>query len=174
MNNYNLEIVVTIIGALVAIFKWVFEYTKQKKWEKNKFLLDKLEHFFELETTKVMHNLLDWNGIKIKILDSDMYIDDNYLFHAFETHDTKHQYTKEEKRLREIFDEYFDNLTKLIFMTKNGLIDKKGFNMFMAYWLNILSGRSNNKSYELKTQIHKYLGFYGFDILKDYLETENY
>lgn len=173
MNNYNLEITITIVGGLAAIFKWVFEYTKQKKWEKNKFLLEKLEEFFELESTKTMHNILDWNGLKIKLYEDDFFIDDHIFYESLKTHDTRNQFTKEEKKLREIYDEYFDNLTKLVFMTKNGLIDKKGLNLFMGYWFNILSGRSNSKNYEIKLQIHRYLDFYGFVILKQYIEEEN-
>lgn len=173
MNNYNIEITITIIGGLIAIFKWVFEYTKQKKWEKNKFLLEKLEEFYELESTKIMHNILDWNVIKINLGNDEVTITDYDLLNAFQTHDNKHSFTKEEVKLRKIFDEYFDNLTKLVFMTKNNLIDKNGLNLFMGYWFNILSGKTNNKNYEIKLQIHRYLDFYGFNILKQYIEEEN-
>lgn len=172
--NIKLEILITIIGGLFAIFKWTFEYTKQKKWEKNKFLLDKLEEFHNLESTKIIHNILDWNSVKIKLFEEYYFINDNIFFESLKTHNKKHQFTKEEKRLRELYDEYFDNLTKFVFMTKNGLIDKQGLNMFMGYWFNILSGKTNNKSLEVKRQIMLYLDFYNYNVLKEYIETERF
>lgn len=169
----SIELLITIIGGLTATFKWVFEYSKQLRWEKNKFLLEKIEEFNQFESTKVMHKLLDWNAIKINLGDEEITITDNDLLSAFQTHNVKHSFTSNEVKLRAIFDEYFDSLSKLVYMTKNGLINRKGLNMFMGYWFNILSGRSSNKNKNLRDAIYNYMKFYNFIDLKNYLDNKS-
>jgi hypothetical protein len=167
--------ITTLITSTIAIVigaKWVYEYTENINWQKNKFLLEQLEIFHNLESTKTMEKLLDWNACTIEINGESVYIDDNVLMSAFSTHDTKHKFTKQESFLRNLFDEYFDNITKLIFMSKTGLIKKKNFIIFMQYWLKILSGRTNKKTLELSNQIQRYIRFYEFDILVDFLTYE--
>lgn len=169
----SIEILLTIAGGIGTSSKWVYEYTKKLKWEKNKFLLEKLEIFHSLESTKIMETLLDWNGTNVIINGKEIFIDDNILLNSLYTHDVKHSFTTLEFELRHIFDDYFDNLTKLIFMSKSGLIDKKNLVMFMEYWLKILSGNTNNKSRELMEQINKYLEFYEFTTLRDFILMES-
>jgi len=168
----EISILITSTIAIVTGAKWVYEYTEKINWEKNKFLLEQLEDFHNLETTKTMEKLLDWNGCRIKINDELVHISDENLISAFSTHDVKHKFTKDEYFLRNLFDEYFNNLTKLIFMSKTGLVKKKNLIIFMEYWFKIISGRTNKKSPELSNQIKKYLKFYEFDILVDFLTYE--
>lgn len=168
----DVEILITLAGGVGTSAKWVYEYTKKLKWEKNKFLLEQLELFHSVESTKIMETLLDWNGTKVTIKGKEVFVDDEILLNSLYTHDVKHSFTKLEFELRDVFDEYFDNLSKLIFMSKSGLIDKKNLIMFLEYWLKILSGRMNNKSREMVEQITKYLDFYEFTALRDFISYE--
>ena len=167
----KIEIILTILGSIGAAFKWIYEYSKHLKWEKNKFLLDQLEDFHSLPTTQIMETLLDWNSINVKIDEQNIFVDDDVLYDALQTHNFKHDFTKEEFKLRGVFDDYFDNLTKLVFMSKTNLVSKENLILFMGYWLDILSGRSKNKPHELILQIHKYLEFYGYDELKKFIDS---
>jgi hypothetical protein len=172
MSTERLEILISIIGGFCAIFKWVYEYSKKIRWEKNKFLLDRLDNFHKLESTQVMEIMLDWNGTDVEYQGEKMFIDDDILFESFLTHDIKHRFTKKEFMLRSIFDDYFDNLTRLIFMAEMDLIEKKSLVIFLQYWFKILAGKYGNKSTALTIKIHRYLEFYGYDALIKFIKDE--
>jgi|LakMenEpi03Aug12_release.lakeMendotaPanAssembly.Ray.scaffolds.fasta_scaffold91937_4 hypothetical protein len=156
-----------ILTSLAAAIKWIWEYSSLRKFEKNKFLLERIEKFLELESTQKVHKLLDWNSIHIEIHSQPHIINDQILNEALLTHDQKHRFDPHEIYLREIFDEYFDNLGKLIILSETGLVDKQNLKKFLRYWIMILSGKSNNKPQNLILTFHKYLEFYGYlDVLK--------
>lgn len=166
----TLDYTIAILTALAAAFKWLYEYSQKLKWEKNKFLLEQLEKFQSQETTQVMEKLLDWNFISVTIKGSTYKVNDAMLFEALQTHNNKHSFSQTEVALRKTFDDYFDNLTKMILLCKSKLISEKNFKLFYEYWLNILSGRKQSKSRELKEQIHNYLDFYGYDHLLQFIK----
>lgn len=166
----KIELILSIAGALCAAFKWVYEYSRKLKWEMNVFLLEQIEKFRSLESTRAMEKILDWNSAYVSFQNERMLVNDSMLEGAFKTHNIKHTFTKEEVKLRSIFDEYFDNLTKLIFMTKVGLADKKNLILFLEYWFRILSGISKSKSKEVLNEMWKYMEYYGYVDLIQFME----
>ncbi len=54
----NTELKISTLIAIIAGVKWVYEYTKQLKWEKNKYLIDRLDLFKNKEHVKIVHKLL--------------------------------------------------------------------------------------------------------------------
>ena len=44
--------ILPLVSAVAVGLKWVLDYSETKKWEKNKFLLDRLEQFEMLDSTK--------------------------------------------------------------------------------------------------------------------------
>jgi hypothetical protein len=168
----SVEIIISIFGALAAAFKWIYEYSEKLKWDRNKFLLDELEKFHNLETTQNAEIILDWNGINITFNNEKIFVNDEILFQALQTHDEKNKFTVEEVKIRALFDDYFDNLTKLVFMCKSKILPEKNFRMFMKYWFNILSGRRKNKPKKVQEQINRYLDFYGYEDLKNFIIYE--
>lgn len=168
----SIEIIVTIISLLIPTLKWVYEYSEKLKWDKNKFLLDELDKFHSLETTQNVEILLDWNSITINLNNEKMFVNDELLYQSLQTHNLKNKFTLEEIKLRALFDDYFDNLTKLILMCKSNLLPEKNFRMFMKYWVDIISGRRKSKSEKLQTQIKNYLEFYGYEEIIKFIKYE--
>jgi len=162
-------LMVTIGGGLAASFKWIYEYSEKIKWDKNKFLLEQIEKFQSLETTQLAQKCLDWNSASITYEGVIIKFNDETLIDALETHNIKHSFSKEEVKLRKIFDEYFDGLTKLVILSKSKLISKENLILFLEYWFDILSGYANNKKRELVEQIHNYLTFYGYTNLLNFI-----
>jgi hypothetical protein len=161
----TLDIVITVGGALAAVFKWTFENSKKLKWEQNRFLLEELDKFQSLESTTVMEKLLDWNKASVTISGETIRYNDKDLYEAFSTHDVKHTFTRSEVLMRQVFDDYFDGLTRLFIMAETGLIDKNNLKKFLSYWLEIINGQRSAKSMELRIQIKNYLSFYSYDTL---------
>lgn len=165
----KIELIISTLCALAAAFKWVYEYSKKIKWEKNKFLLDQLEKFHSFESTKTMETLLDWNSVNVIIKGEKVHVTNDMLLGAFQTHNLKHKFTSAEFELRNVFDDYFNNFTNLVFMSKAGLVERESLIIFMEYWLNILSGESKNKPYELIEAIRNYLEFYEYYDLLNFI-----
>lgn len=166
----NLEFVLSVSAGLVAAFKWTYEYSEKLKWEKNKLLLDELEKFGNLSSTKAMEKILDWSTIIIDVDNKSIQITNEVIYYALQTHDIKQSFTGDEVKLRGIFDDYFDNLTKLVYMTKTNLIPKSSLILFMNYWFLILIGKNKNKPEKVIKQLHSYLEFYGYKELLTFLK----
>ena len=166
---------IELIIAAVAGLKWVYEYTEQRKWEKNKFLLDEVEKFMSLESTKCVHKILDWNSANIFYEGEKIKFNDKILLDALQTHNVKHSFNSTEVVIRKLFDEYLDNLTKFIILSKSKLIEEKNLVLFLEYWFDILSGDSHSKDRELVEQFHKYMDFYNYKNLYIFLirNTQN-
>jgi hypothetical protein len=155
------------IVAVVTSIRWVWEYSQSRKFEKNKFLLERYEKFSNLESTKKVEKLLDWNKITLNINNSEIIVDDSFLVESLKTHNQKAKFDFNEVYIREIFDEYFNGLTELIILSKTGLIDKKNLKKFTKYWVEIINGKNKNKPEVFVETINNYLEFYKFsEIIK--------
>lgn len=165
----NPELILTLTASLAAAFKFTSEYSERLKFEKNKLLLDEINKHQSLNSTKVIEKILDFDNISLELNGRVIHISNELLFNSLQTHDIKQTYSDDEVLIRDLFDEYFDNLTKLLFMSKSQLVQRNNLNMFMRYWFDILSGKSNNKPDKVIQQIHTYLEFYGFIELRKFL-----
>jgi hypothetical protein len=158
-----------LIGGLAAAFKWTYEYSQQRKFEKSKFLLERIEKFYQIEEVKLVNKLLDWNNTSIYYEDKQYVIDDEILSNALVTHDNKSKFTPTEVMIRKVFDIYFDELKELIILRDCGLIDHKNLKRFLKYWVDILNGDKKNKPKELVQTIQDYLEFYGYEDVLEFI-----
>lgn len=172
MIEFLKENFVWLAGIFTAA-KWVYEYSQKLRWDKSRFLLERIEDLMERESTQQVHFMLDWNVLDLEIDGRKLRIDDTFLLEALQTHDKKHSFTKDEMKIREIFDEYFDGLTEFLILHECGLINKSDLRKFLKYWLDILSGERSSKPEKLKTQIQSYMIFYGFQRLHGFLTKKD-
>lgn len=159
--HYILNNFVFVTGVLAGM-KWVWEYSQSRKFEKNKFLYDKISEFDDLENTKFVKKMLDWNKFKIKDGLDIHFITDDILIEALTTHDKKNQFNPTEVWIRDQFDEWLDSINELIILSECGLIDKKNLKRMLKYWIDILNGTKKVKRKEFSVQIQNYLLYYGY------------
>ena len=159
-----------LIAGLATTLRWVWEYSQSRKFEKNKFLLERIEKFNSLSSTQKMQKLLDWNVIKIDIDGVPTKIDDAILIEALKTHDQKSSFDSTEVYLREIFDDYLTGLTELIILSKTGLVDKGNLKRFLQYWVNILNGTKKNKPKSLVDTFQRFIDYYGYSKVSEFLK----
>ena len=159
-----------LITGLATTLKWVWEYSEGRKFEKNKFLLERIEKFNSQPSTQKMQKLLDWNAIKIEINGNRTKVDDDILIEALKTHNNKKSFNPTEVYIREIFDKYLTGLTELIILSKTGLVDKKNLKKFIQYWINILNGTKKNKPKLLVDTFQKFIDFYGYSEVSEFLK----
>lgn len=159
----------TLWAGLAAGAKWVYEYTRRLSWERNRFLLDRVEKFRSLESVAKVQTMLDWNGVKVDLGGKGTWVDDDVLMGALQTHDVKSSFNSVEFAIRGMFDEYFDGLNELVAMCRSGLVDEKNLRLFMRYWFEILAGRKRGKPARLVDQFRKYMLFYGYGDLHAFI-----
>lgn len=160
------------ITAIITSIKWVYEYTNKLNWDRNKFLVDRLEKFFNDKNTNNVQLMLDWNKINIVNGDEKFEINDEILYEALQTHDVKHSFNKTELFIRKSFDEYFDDLTEFVILSKSGMIKEKNLRNFLGYWIKILNGQKKNKPDKLSNQISKYIIYYEFEKLHNFINDK--
>lgn len=166
----NVELIVGAVGMVGASFKWVTEYSKAQTWQKNRFLIEQLDAFKSLESTKAMETILDWNAAKVTFGDKKIYVTDDLLKESLYTHDIKRKFTADEFAIRDIIDEYFDSLTRLVLLCEQDLVPKKSLVLQMKYWFNILKGSTDkSKSREIVDMFHTYMEYYGYTELREFL-----
>ena len=159
-----------LIAGLATSLKWVWEYSQGRKFEKNKFLLERVEKFNNLESTQKVQKILDWNAIKIEINNVTVKVDDSIIVEALKTHDQKVSFDSTEVYLRQIFDDYFTGITELIILSNTGLVDRNNLKKFLKYWVDILNGNKQNKAENFVNTIKNYLDFYGYDEVSNFLK----
>jgi hypothetical protein len=163
----------TLVAGILTIIKWVYEYSQKNNWEKNRFLLERIEKFREKESVKKVQTMLDWNKISIEFEEKWHTVSDEILYEALQTHDIKHSFSTLEFNIRKSFDEYFDGITDLILLEESGLVSGKNLKIFLQYWLNILNGNTKNKPVKLVQQFQKYLKYYGYTDLEAFLRKKS-
>lgn len=169
--SINFSNLLVIGGGLFATGKWLYELIQKNKWEKNRFLLEKLEEFREKENTKVFHQILDWNKSYVEIEGNSVRVTDELFIESLDLHTQRGKFSRDELLLRNTFDRYFDDLSTLHFMVKVGLIEEKHFKKFMEYWFKFLRGEGN-KPKEFHIKISTYMKFYGYGELYDFISEK--
>lgn len=153
---------VALIIAGIGTATWLYEYVKQLRWTRDKYLVERVDAFKAKQSTKQMQLMLDWNDNYIKINGKSERVNDKILFEALQTHDVKDRFSDLEYELRKIFDEYFDGLNEFVMLCDTGLINQRHLRIYFNYWFRILNGESCNKPTKLVEQIKKYLLYYGY------------
>lgn len=165
----SIDILITIIGGILAFCKWVYEYSKKNRWDKDKYLVECIKDFNSNDAVKCCEKMLDWNAVKFQYRGIIIKTDDEEVFSALLTHNIKTEFKPQEVLIRELFDSYFDELTKLIIICNCNLISEKNLIKFMGYWISILNGEKNNKPKIFIDQINQYLKYYGYTELLTFL-----
>ncbi len=158
----------TIVFALAGGAKWVYEYTKNLKWQRAKFLSEKMKEFFTDPEIKKALVILDWNSAKIEMANRsgekiEYKFDDYIIMEALTTHDKKHSFTFEERQVRNLFDYFFDRLSEINVWIETGLIEEKQAKIYLKYWIDIIKGNRKSKSRNYTECLQKYLDFYNFE-----------
>ena len=158
----------TILGGVVAGGRWVWEWSRQSAWERNRFLLEELEDFRHRDTTATVHQLLDWSTSTVHIEDTAILVRDEDLVAALDLHIHRQRFTADELLLRNTLDKYFDDLNTFLYMVRTDLVDEDHLRAALGYWLRILR-TGGDKGEGFARALHRYLDYYGWGDLRDFI-----
>lgn len=164
----TIEELVKIIGIIVTVATLVYtgcQYSAGEKWKVAEFTSQKFKEFSENESVKLANLMLDYNvrPIDIFLNDSPITIRDSLIDSALVTHNIRGNFSTVEYRIRDIFDEYFDQLSLFNRYVKTKLIKDEQVRLYIDYYIQIFAKPNKNRKGEklLKT-MSEYIVFYEF------------
>lgn len=164
----TIEELVKIIGIIVTVATLVYtgcQYSAGEKWKVAEFTSQKFKEFSENESVKLANLMLDYNvrPIDIFLNDSPITIRDSLIDSALVTHNIRGNFSPVEYRIRDIFDEYFDQLSLFNRYVKTKLIKDEQVRLYIDYYIQIFAKPNKNRKGEklLKT-MSEYIVFYEF------------
>lgn len=166
-----LEIIIPLI-AILTFIKAIYEYTKSLKWKRSELLMKEIKDFFSDEKIKAFCQILDWNTRNIKIEGESILVHDDFLVQAFSTHNKKGSFTKDEAKIRDLFDYFLDRLSYFNFYIKNDLVDQEEVFDYLSYYLDIIT-KEGRKPKEVIVAFNVYIDYYNFTNIKELLPKYN-
>ncbi|MCZ4221939.1 hypothetical protein [Pedobacter rhodius] len=169
----RLESTIKIIGILLTSIAIVFTFLTfraNQKWERAKFTTARINEFSESKSVKMVQKILDYNNANIPLYkENEMEsIHDDLVYEALVIDTIRGDFSENESKIREVFDDYFDKLSVFNRYIKSGVIEYEDVKPFLEYQIRILADIKNQrKSEEYKKRVWTYINYYGFHDIEE-------
>lgn len=177
---------IALIGVVSGLFAFgvgLFQYRSVQKWKKAEFVANEISDFKSQVSVKSVMKMLDWSERDIvlfperdKTEDQIVSYTDTLLKSALTIHPLYEapNYTLEEIRIRDMFDEFFDYLSKFEHFIQAGLVTSADFQPYLRYWIKRIGESSGWKRSDVIETIWIYIDFYGFPSVQSLFKRYNY
>jgi hypothetical protein len=180
----------TVVAASVAFLAGLVQYRKAQRWKRAEFVAKEVKDFKGDPVIRNALLMLDWNERYVELFPGhedpakrSVLVNDTLLCHALAPLPDKaaarlhEEYKAEEIAIRAAFDQLFDALERFEYFIQAGLVSRREFDPYLAYWVVILGDRGGKRkpaavvdnlwayvdSYSY-TGVQKLLRRYGFNI----------
>jgi hypothetical protein len=160
-----LALIVATIGGAFALWRWMVD----QKWRRVQHAQSLVEKFLEKRNTIKAFEILDtigdvectskYDAKKKETID----ITDEFLIGALSTFDQKKENDESEIVIRDIFDDFFDDLSTFQGHIESGLIKLQDIRPYLEYWMGELGGHGRVRSTDFADQVARYLNYFGFE-----------
>jgi len=160
-------------GVVIAIVTLWLAYQSYKEAQKRKtaeFTSATFKAFSENRSVKLVNELLDYNARSISLANDNTttIITDDVLFSSLIIDTLNGDFSDIETKIRDVFDEYFDQLSLFNRYAKANLISYREIKPYLDYQASIIADTSNpRKRNELRYRIWDYINYYGFADVKE-------
>jgi hypothetical protein len=154
------------IGGLILFIVGFLRYSKSQEWKRKEFIANEIK---EMNKDSIVRNamyILDWDKRKIELFPEDpdfekryYVVDRELLKSALLSHKLKGKFKKEEVRIRDTFDHFFDELERLNQFIESNLISDKEIGPYLKYWIKVISEDLDPK---VKNIVFHYINEYNF------------
>jgi predicted nucleotidyltransferase len=160
-----LPIILATAGGGFALWRW----TVDQKWRRVQHAQSLVEKFLDKRNTIKAFEILDTIG---EVECESMYnlgkketinITDKFLIGALSTFDQRTENDDNEIIVRDIFDDFFDDLGTFQSHIDTKLIKLKDIKPYLEYWIQELTGHGRVHNVKFGNQVAKYLDFFGYD-----------
>jgi|GEM_PF-3406345 len=175
----KIESTIKIIGLLFTagiLFFTYRTYDAAQKWKVAEFTASKVKEFHDNKSVVIVNKLLDYSYSKISLDGKDtVEISDKQLLKSLRYHVPNGKFSDNEVKLRETFDEYFEQLSLFNRYAKAELISYKEMKPYLIYEIEILCDTTNDrKENELRYKIWNYINSYHFTDVKELCKNLGY
>jgi hypothetical protein len=160
-----LVLIVATIGGAFALWRWMVD----QKWRRVQHAQSLVEKFLEKRNTIKAFEILDTIGevecaSKYDVKKNEtINITDEFLIGALSTFDQKKENDESEIIIRDIFDDFFDDLSTFQGHIESGLIKLQDIKPYLEYWMSELAGHGRIRGTDFADQVGRYLNYFRFE-----------
>lgn len=159
-----------IIGGLAAFVAGFFRYVRAQQWKTAEFVAKEIKEFESRPANRMVMQMLDWSVREVELFPEEEKVDerkvevtDDILSDVLVPHTVRAIFSREEARIRDIFDRFLDDLERFEHFIQSGLVGPKDFHPYLIYWIEIIGDRhSGRKPLKFLQNIWSYIDFYGY------------
>jgi len=168
--------IIALVFTAVTLFFTYSTYNASQKWKVAEFTALKIKEFSENKSVKIVNKMLDYNTSKISFDDEEaIFIDDDYVDFSLRVDTIDGTFLDNEVKIRDIFDEYFDQLSLFNRYAKADLIKYEEMKPYLIYQVSIIADTNNlKKSKDFRQRMHTYINYYGFNDVNELYKNLGY
>lgn len=173
---------ITVIITAVSAFIAVGTFLRAEKWKVSEFMSSKLTEYSQNKTIKSVNQILDYNSSTLTIDPMGSFeVNDDFLEEALVLDTIRSDFTIDELKIRNLFDEYFDKQSEFNRYIDLEVFDACKLKPYLEYHIKIIADTSDHKkNIDLKRRLWSYINYYGYkDVVELYkkmgydIETKN-
>lgn len=176
----SLESIIKIVGIIGAVITIIFSYKTYEdgeKWKKAEFSVAQFRKFQENKSVKLANEILDYDRRKLDLYNDStlVVLDERTVARALIVDSAKHDFDDREARIREVFDEYFDELGLFNRYYKTNVVDSTVLRTYLKYQINLIADPNHKRKSRilkaLQKQMWAYLDYYEFRDVQELCKT---
>ena len=182
-SGIELESLVKIIGVMIAVVTLVLSYQTYRdgeKWKKADFSVVQFRKFQDNPSVQLVNQILDYDRRLLPLMkkDSLTLVDERMIERALIVDSAKSSFDPREVRVREVFDEYFDELGLFNRYYETGVVDSAVLRTHLAYQIRLFADPNHKRKSEILSALQKriwtYLDYYEFRDVQQLCRTFHY
>jgi len=179
----QLENLIKIAGIIIGILGFVITYSTYKdteKWKKAEFAVPQIKVFQKDTAVQLVTQILDWDKRTLPLFKGggNFYVSETRVESALMVDSMKSDFDTVETRIRDVFDEYFEELGRLDRYYKEGVMDTTMLRPVLSYQLALVADihhkRKSDDLSALQKRLWEYIDYYKFADVQDLFKTFGY
>jgi hypothetical protein len=162
------EVVAFVIASAAGVFA-LWRWTIEQRWRRVQYAYGLIKEFMAKENTIKALQMLD-SAREIDLfpdenLDKDRYVfvDDEIVIASLKTFDEQTSFPRREFAVRNIFDEFFTDLSAFQHHIDAKLLKLEDIRPYLEYWIKSINGYGKVYDADLARQINKFLVAFEYD-----------
>lgn len=179
----KLESIVKVVGIIGAVITIVFSYKTYEdgeKWKKANFSVEQFRKFQENRSVQLVNQILDYDRKQLPLFTKDdlVTVDERMVERALIIDSLKGSFDDQESKIREVFDEYFDELGLFNRYYQTKVVDSAVLRTYLVYQIKLIADPNHKRKSKLLSALQKrmwkYLDYYEFRDVQQLCRTFSY
>lgn len=173
-----IESIVKIIGvffAAITLFFTYLTYNSSQKWKVAEFTFSQYNLFSKNSSVIKANKMLDYNRSLISFSDSSFFVEDDLIDYSLRIDTINGEFKFPQSNIRDIFDEYLDQLSLFNRYAKADLISYEQIKPYLIYQISIIADSTNTrKTNTFRNRLWNYIDYYGYEDVQELCKNLGY